>query len=341
MQIKQIQNKNEWEEFVLKQPITLFVQSYKYGEFYEKMGESTWIFGIYNNTKLIGGSLVVSTHAKRGDFLYLPYGPILPAENKKEALQELTKFIKKFAKKNNYSFVRVSPFIDETAEIKKLFKKAGYRNAPIHILAETTWLLDIQKTDEQLLAGMKKNHRNLIRRCERDGVKIEKTSDIKNLEQFNKLHEETAKRHDFHRFSDEYVKKEFSVFAPDKEVALFNAYLPDGKLDSSSVIIFYGNMAAYRHSGSLGLDSKLPTSYLLQWEAIKEARKRGIRYYNFWGIAPEDAHKKHPFKGITHFKKGFGGFQKDLLHCRDLSVSLKYWITWIIETFRSINRGFK
>ena len=374
MNIKQIKNKTEWEKFVLAQLSTIFVQSYKYGEFYEKMGESSWIFGIYDDGKLIGGSLVVSTHAKRGDFLYLPYGPLLPEENREEALQELTNFLKNFAKENKYSFIRVSPFIDETDKTKKIFKNAGYKNAPIHVLAETTWLLDIQKSDEELLMNMKKNHRNLIRRCERDGVKIEKKSDPKNLVEFNKLHNETAKRHNFHRFSDSYVKKEFSVFAPDNEVMLFNAYLPstkktvtesekeksthsktknyqstsslvrglpDGRLDSSSVIIFYGNMAAYRHSGSLGLNKKLPTSYLLQWEAIKEAKKRGIRYYNFWGIAPVNAHKKHPFKGITHFKKGFNGFQKDLLHCQDLPVSAKYWVTWVIETIRNFNRGFK
>ncbi len=341
MNIKQIENKQEWENFVLKQPSTIFVQSYKYGEFYKSMGESSWIFGIYNDEKLIGGSLVVSTHAKRGDFLYLPYGPILPEKNREEALQKITKFLKKFAKENKYNFVRVSPFIDETDDLKKIFKKNGYRNAPIHILAETTWILDVQKSDEELLMNMKKNHRNLIRRCEKKGVKIEKTSDIKNLEKFNKLHEETAKRHDFHRFSDEYVKKEFSVFNNDKEVILFNAYLPNGQLDSSSIMMFYGNMACYRHSGSLNLDNKLPTSYLIQWEAIKEAKKRGMRYYNFWGIAPENAPKKHPFRGITHFKKGFKGFQKDLLHCQDLPVSVKYWVTWGIETIRSINRGFK
>ncbi len=340
-EIKQVKNKTEWEEFVLTQPSTIFVQSYKYGEFYEHMNESSWIFGIYQDSRLIGGSIVVSTHAKRGNFLYLPYGPILPKENSEEALQELTKSLIKFAKENRYLFLRVSPFIAETGESKAMFKKAGFRDAPIHTLAETTWILDIDRPEEKLLMDMKKNHRNLIRRCERDGVKIIKTNDKKNLDKFNKLHDETAKRHHFHRFSDKYVEQEFSVFADSDEVLLFNAYLPDGQLDSSSVMMFYGNMACYRHSGSLGQDNKLPTSYLLQWEAIKEAKKRGMKYYNFWGIAPENAHKQHPFKGITHFKKGFGGRQLDLLHCQDLPVSARYWLTWIIETIRSFNRGFK
>ena len=73
MEIKEIKNKEEWEKFVLTQPFTLFVQSSKYGEFYEKMGEKFWIFGLYENNVLVGGSLVVSVHAKRGNFLFIPY----------------------------------------------------------------------------------------------------------------------------------------------------------------------------------------------------------------------------------------------------------------------------
>jgi lipid II:glycine glycyltransferase (peptidoglycan interpeptide bridge formation enzyme) len=64
-----------------------------------------------------------------------------------------------------------------------------------------------------------------------------------------------------------------------------------------------------------------------------------MKFYNFWGIAKE-GDKKHPFYGITHFKKGFGGFEKDLLPAHDLKVSFKYWIDYVIETLRRIKRGF-
>jgi lipid II:glycine glycyltransferase (peptidoglycan interpeptide bridge formation enzyme) len=117
--------------------------------------------------------------------------------------------------------------------------------------------------------------------------------------------------------------------------------LPDGRLDGAAVIIYYGNMAAYRHSGSLNLDSRYPTSYLLQWHAIQEAKGRGMEWYNFWGIAPENATKKHPFFGITHFKKGFGGENKKLLYCQDFRINkTRYLLTKIIETIRRIRRGF-
>ena len=335
IQIKKIEIINEWEDFILTRLNTLFVQSVHYGEFYKKMDEQSWIFGIYENDKLVGGSLVVSTHAKRGNFLYLPYGPIGD-----RGLKEFFNFLRNHAEDNNFDFIRVSPFLDENNINKNLYSKLGFRNAPMHMLAETTWLLNLEQNETQLLKAMNKNHRNLIHRCEKEGVKIEIRNNIDDLKDFNRLHDETAKRHNFHRFSSDYITKEFSSFAPYNEALIMNAYLQNNELDSSAVIIFYGNMASYRHGASLNLNNKIPTSYLIQWEAIKEAKKRGIKFYNFWGIAPDNSSKRHPFYGITHFKKGFGGRQLDLLHCQDLPITWKYWLNWLVESIRKIKRGF-
>ncbi len=340
MDVRLVQQTAEWEEFLLRQPYTLFVQSSWYGQFYETLGESAWIFGIYENNQLIGGSLVVSTHAKRGDFLYLPYGPILPEGREGELLPVFVSTLTAFAKEKKYAFIRMSPFLEETDATKVLFKQNGFRNAPMHILAETTWLLDISKSEEELLASMNKNHRNLIRRCEREGVRVTHSADQAGLSDLNTLLDHTAIKHHFVRFSKNYLEKEFHAFAPSNSVEIFRSYLPDGTLDAAAEFMFFGNMACYRHSASLNLDHKLPTSYLIQWEAIKEAKRRGIVWYNFWGIAPPNAANNHPFRGITHFKTGFGGFQKDVLHCQDLPLSPWYWLNWAVETIRRQKRGF-
>jgi len=338
-EIKKITNKDEWEDFVQSQKYTPMNQSWKYGEFYKSLGEDFSIFGIYEEKKIIAGTLVLTTHAKRGNFLYIPYGPII-VKNEERILKMFTKYLKNYAREKRYDFIRVSPFADNTEERKKLYSNTGFRKAPIHALAETTWLLDLGLSEKELLVNMNKNHRNLIKRCEREGVRIEKHINVKDLKEFHDLHEKTAKRHNFHRFSNEYVEKEFENFSGDKEVIVWKVYLPNGKLDSAAVVYYYGKMACYRHGASLMQNKKLPTSYLLQWESIKEAKNKKMRYYNFWGIAPENANKKHPFFGITHFKKGFGGFQKKLLHAQDLIVSNKYWVDWTVETLRRIKRGF-
>ncbi len=340
IRVEPIQFPEVWEQFLLHQSDTLFVQSKNYADFYRAMGEKAWIFGVYNEGQLIGGTLAVSTHAKRGNFLYIPYGPVLDPTNH-EAYTVLLETIRVFAREQKYDFVRVSPFLLDTPEHRVLFTKIGFRLAPIHVLAETTWILPLaQRGEEELLAVMNKNHRNLIRRCLSEGVRVTFSTDPNDLADFNTLHNQTAKRNQFHRFSPEYISKEFIAFAKENQAVLIRGYLPNGQLDSAAIVMYYGRMAAYRHGASLGIDKRLPTSYLVQWAAIQEARRRGIEEYNFWGIAPDGASRQHPFAGITHFKKGFGGYAKQLMPCLDLPLTSKYIVTWIIESIRRIRRGF-
>ncbi|MBI2436122.1 MAG: peptidoglycan bridge formation glycyltransferase FemA/FemB family protein [Candidatus Magasanikbacteria bacterium] len=339
--IRQITNKEQWNAFTQSQEFILKSQAWNYGEFYVSMGEEFWVLGVYAQDTLIAGALVVSTHAKRGNFLFIPYGPIVSkGSNYREILATLTIYLKKMCIEKNYSFFRISPFDNNTSELQEVYRELGFRKSPIHLLAETTWLLDLRQSRDDIFMAMNKNHRNLIRRCEREGVHVEISTDKKDLDDFNKLLDATAKRHNFVRFSREFVQKEFDAFSTDQNVFILNAYLPDGRLDSSAIIFCYGSMAAYYHGASLMQNKKIPSSYLLQWTAIQEAQKRGLTYYNFWGIAPDGAQKSHPFFGITHFKKGFGGFQKDLLLCQDYIVSPKYWFNWAIESLRRIKRGF-
>ena len=351
MQVRDISNQPElWNSFVKAQPHTLFVQSSRYADFYRAMGEQAWILGLFHNDTLIGGSVVVSIHAKRGSYLYLPYGPILPILPLKgggkegvlvlAGVKNFHNFLVELGKKEGCDFIRISPFIEDTDFNRQQFQSLGYRTAPMHVLAESTWLLDVKPDEQTLLSNMNKNHRNLIRRCEREGVRVELHTDDEALLRFHRLLNETAKRHNFHRFSKNYIDAEFKSFAPRGEAVLFEAYLPDDRLDGAAIIMFYGAMAAYRHSASLNLEPKLPTAYAIQWAVIKEAKKRGISWYNFWGVAPKGAKPHHPFAGITHFKKGFGGQRIELLRCQDFPLTKKYIVTWIIESVRRLRRGF-
>lgn len=342
--IQQISDTEAWEKFVEKQTYTIFVQSSHYADFYRTMGEQAYIWGVYRGDVLIAGSLVVTVHARRGNFLFLPYGPLfdtaLTQDEQKEVFGLFMAELRNFAKENSYNFIRCSPFLPNTANWQKTFKKAGFVRSAMHILAEHTWLLDITPSEETLLANMEKNHRNLIRRCQKEGVKITISTEPEALADFNTLLDITASRQHFHRFSKKYVQDEFSSFAHHGEAVVVRAYLNDGTLDTAAVFMFYKTMSCYRHAASRLTDKKISTSYLVQWAALQEAKKRGCVVHNFWGIAPPNARKNHPFFGLTHFKKGFGGAGYDVLPCHDLPVRCCYWITWCIEKIRSIKRGF-
>ncbi len=106
---------------------------------------------------------------------------------------------------------------------------------------------------------------------------------------------------------------------------------------AAAIILFFGGFAIYHHGASIS--TKIPGSYLLQWIAIKEAKKRGKKLYNFWGIAPSDK-PNHPWRGISLFKQGFGGREVSFGHAQDLPISPFYAISYTIESARKLSRGY-
>jgi lipid II:glycine glycyltransferase (peptidoglycan interpeptide bridge formation enzyme) len=108
---------------------------------------------------------------------------------------------------------------------------------------------------------------------------------------------------------------------------------------ASSVHMHMGGETSYHHGASTSKYPKIPASYLLQWTAICDALKRGDHTYSFWGIAPEGA-RKHPFQGVTTFKRGFGGELLELTHCGDIPLSKRYRYTRAFEQIRKWRRGF-
>jgi len=54
MEIREIVQKEIWEDFLLKCKEKTFLQSWNWGEFQEKMGNKIWRFGVYEGENLLG-----------------------------------------------------------------------------------------------------------------------------------------------------------------------------------------------------------------------------------------------------------------------------------------------
>ena len=347
MQIKEITDKSQWENFILQNKESTFLHSWNWGEFNKNTGEKIWRVGVFGSRneatpRLVAVALIIKVKAKRGSFLFIPQGPILRISNIKyqisNILNELTTFLKNLGRKERVGFVRISPVLENSDDNLNIFKSCGFRNAPIHMMhPEMTWLLDITKSEEEILKGMRKTHRNLIRRAGKDGVEIIQNTDEKYLKTFYDIHMETVRRHKFVPFSYDYIKSEVDEFKNNDQISIFSAKYKN-KIISSAIIVFFGNQAFYHHGSSLSEYNKIPSSYLILWEAIKEAKKRNKEIFNFYGIVENKP--KHPWAGLSKFKKGFGGYKKSFLHCQDLPLNKKYLITWLIETVRKVKRGY-
>jgi peptidoglycan pentaglycine glycine transferase (the first glycine) len=328
-----------------------------------------------NKNQLEAISLVIKIKSRRGSFLFIPHGPIFNQNKNekikiKNYIEKIKNYLITLSKKENYWFIRIAPIFEDKNEYQKIFTDLGFKKAPIYMHAETTWELPLtNKTEEGLLSSMRKTTRYLIKKAARDGVLIEKTTDPKALKIFYNLYQETAKREKFIPFSFDFIKKEFEAFAKSKNAMIFLAVINNkkppipvlndlGGADSdftseehahgsekrgikafinqylAASIIIFTKSAAFYHQGA-SVHTKIPATYLLQWEAIKEAKNRGCQLYNFWGIYDEQRPDRTPksWQGLTLFKTGFSGQIKRFLPTQDYIISKKYYLTYLWEKF--------
>ncbi|MEK7526269.1 MAG: peptidoglycan bridge formation glycyltransferase FemA/FemB family protein [Patescibacteria group bacterium] len=329
--VKKITNKDAWEKFVLKNKPQSFLHSWNWGEINNELGSKIIRLGFYESSKLVGVVLLIKQNAKRGSHFLVPGGPIIDWNNK-SLVSFCIKSIKELGKQEKVWFIRVRPELLDTDQNKKLFSKFGFVSAPMHLHAENTWILDISKSEEEILKEMRKTTRYLIKKSLNESLEFEFSKSPNDSPILAKLQDETAKRHKFIGFSEKLFKHEIEKFADDDQGGLF--YVKKGnEILAATIIVFYGHIGYYHHSGSVSGNTKIPFSYFLQWRVIQEAKKRGCTHYNFWGVAPND-NPKHRFAGVSLFKKGFGGEQIDWLHAQDLPLSSLYWSTYIFESIR-------
>ena len=339
MILKEITDKNIWENFLISVKEKTFLQSWNWGELQKMTGDKIWHLGVYENDELISIALVIKIIAKRGTFLFLHHGPIM--KNQRSEISEIfLEELKKIAKEEKADFIRIATIWESNDENIKIFRDLGFRKASIHIHPEATWKLDISPSEEELLMQMRKTTRYLIRQAQKNQeIEVFQSQKLEDIETFNNLHQEVVKRQHFIPFSLNYFKKEVLAFNPDNQISIFFGKY-ENEILVSAVIVFWQGIAFYHHGASSLRHSKIPVSYLLQWEVMKEAKKRGCSLYNFWGIAPEGSSKRHPWTGLTLFKKGFGGYIKEYVETQDFVLSQKYWLNWIIEKIRKKRRGF-
>ncbi|OGK17262.1 hypothetical protein A3D80_01410 [Candidatus Roizmanbacteria bacterium RIFCSPHIGHO2_02_FULL_40_13b] len=332
VETKQIIDKNEWDLFLSTHGEANFLQSWEWGEFHEQLHHTIERTGFSIDGKLEGVMLSIVEPARRGRYLTVPGGPIIEWENE-ELINEVSQAMKEIGKRQRCVFVRVRPQLLNTEKSWAIFKAMGFVLSPMHLHAQFTLQLDLSKSEEELLSEMRKNTRYEVRKAMNEGIRVEKSTDENSIRAFYDLQLQTAKRHGFVPFSYPYLHEQFKVFAAQNMAYLYSAYHND-ELLAKAYVIFYGNEAVYHFGASTPQGREHPGAYLLQWEAIKEAKMRGMKHYNFWGIVHEHE-KNHRFYGVSVFKRGFGGEEVEYLPAQDLIINKpRYLLTTTFEHLR-------
>jgi lipid II:glycine glycyltransferase (peptidoglycan interpeptide bridge formation enzyme) len=202
--------------------------------------------------------------------------------------------------------VTVDPAVDDP-RIADLLRGAGWRTAD-PIQHDRTMVIDLDRPESELWAGLRATTRNLVRRAGKEGITVGEGA-LDDLDAFYRIMRETAERAGFIIRSSDSYRAILDAFAPSGAGSLLFARLADATPVAAKIVIRCGGVVVPPYSGMTDEGARLSANRLLEWEAIRRAAAAGAAHYDMWGLA-------HP--GIALYKAGFGGREIGYIGAFDL-----------------------
>jgi lipid II:glycine glycyltransferase (peptidoglycan interpeptide bridge formation enzyme) len=308
------QDKERYNAFVANSIGGSFLQAWEWGEWQKNQGNKVARVALMDEDEIVATAQCVRMDMGFGKhYVYIPYGPVtdfrfkifLSAIASAEA-EDLRFFLDQLKQKfPSAVFVRVEPQ-EKLNGLENLAKKT------VNIQPGITMVVDIKKTDDEILAAMHPKTRYNIKIAQRHGVDVQ--SELVVTPRYGLYVQEaiqaivdTQVRQNYRGHPFEYYKKLIDFFAlnnakSDLKVIIYKA-LYQKKLIASGIMVDFGKTRMYLYGGSTDEDKNLMAPYLMHWQAMQDARNLGLEFYDLCGSEVASGGER----GFTRFKKGFGG----------------------------------
>ena len=179
---------------------------------HEVEGEAVKYLGLYDGEKLIGTAIVIRKDARRGRYYEIPGGPVMNWDGPIKPIRFFCDEIKALAAKDKCVFVRIRPNIANTEKHRETAKKAGLIPAPMLLHAENTIILDLTKSDDELLTEMRRQTRYEVRRAQKMGIEVTFDTSKYAFTDFYQIQLETAKRQNFIPSTQTFIEAQHEAF---------------------------------------------------------------------------------------------------------------------------------
>jgi peptidoglycan pentaglycine glycine transferase (the first glycine) len=330
-----------WNSLLATLPNPHFLQSYEWGQVKAKYGWSplyaVWDadgrFSVESDPNLlstfhspVAAALILKRQILRNGFaarlaiLYSPKGPLLDWTN--EALRNrVLDDLQSFAKQQGAIFLKMDPdvvlgtgvpggegdLLDETGQaVMSELKRRGWGSASDQIQFKNTVLIDLNPSEEELLARMKQKTRYNIRLAEKKGVNLRVGTSV-DLVMLYKMYAETSLRDGFVIRDERYYQTVWNLFMSSGEPTCEPLIAEvDGEPVAALFVFYFAGRAYYVYGMSRDKHREKMPTYLLQWEVIKRAKARGCVVYDLWG-APDVFDESDWLWSVYRFKGGLGG----------------------------------
>ncbi len=295
---------------------------------------------------LAAAALILQRNIRIGGFahrmgvIYVPKGPLLDWTDellRQRVLQDL----KQFAQKHNAIFIKIDadlelgsgipgePGSNENQIGKTVInhlRSDGWQFSEEQVQFRNTVLINLEQSEEELLANMKQKTRYNVNLAMRKGVTM-RTGKPTDIDMLFKMYAETSVRDGFVIRNDSYYREVWNAFmfhqGPkrlDQPVAEALVAEVDGEPVAGVIIFRFAGKAWYLYGMSRLAHRDMMPNYLLQWEAIKRSKAAGCKVYDLWG-APDEFVETDPLWGVFRFKEGLGGTVHRYLGAWDYPVN--------------------
>ena len=257
-----------------------------------------------------------------GNYLYLPYGPVY---QDKKGRENAFKSLKLLASRHQANFIRVEP--QDPDFIKHL--PAGTTKST-DLNPKETWVLDLTGKEEDLKSKLPSRLLRYHKSASKKGLAVETSHNPDDIHYLLDLQKALARQKGISTYSENYLKTELSQpFA-----TLYLVRQEPTREVIAAGLVFDDHNTRYNLQGAQSEQGrKLHATGILTIQLILDAKAKGLKTFDFWGIAPEGAPSSHPWAGFTAFKKTFAGQEVDYAGTYDLILKpAKYRLYRLLRT---------
>lgn len=325
MKFVQFEDRQKWNDIVNSSDCSDILQTWEWGELKKIEGWQPYRFALVdnNNEILIGAMVQVKKVRIFGSLAYIPHGPFYSdLEFLKKYWGEFEKGLINWAEESGVFLFEMEPKATETDVRLDIF--TNWLESGRNRQAKYKVISNLLLSEEELLAKMEKNTRYNVRYASKHGVEIkmyrldDPIIDTK-IKEFHSLVLEMQKRASGYPVrSLEYFQRLVNEFKNTDNILLIEASY-NGDIIVMNISEFTNTWASSFYAGSNRLHSKLKAPYLLRWESMLEAKRRGCKVYDFWGIVPNS--KQH--EGYSKQKLSFGGDRIDFVGILEYPLNFK------------------
>ena len=274
---------------------------------------------------------------------YVPKGPLLDDWADAKLRERVLEGLREFAREMGAFLIKIDPDLALGIGLKgeegsqenplaedfvKQLQSAGWRYSNEQVQMPNTMLINLEKTEDELLSAMKQKTRYNIRLAAKKGVVIRKgTRD--DFADIYAMYAETSVRDGFVIRAEEYYREVWETFFADGLLTPLIAEV-EGQAVAALMLFIFGEQAWYIYGMTRDLHRRLMPNYLLQWEAIRTAKEAGCSIYDLWG-APDEFNPDDPMWGVYRFKRGLAAYEARHIGAWDLPLN-----TWMYSLYTQV-----